>query len=272
MTDHNDPRSGQHNEAVASGPPPAVTAPATLRGALYGIYAWLAFLVCAVAALLCALLLPGLARRRRWVTRFARLPFRLAGIRINVSGIDKLPEGQCVVVANHASYLDGVILQAFLPPRFSYVIKGEMQNVPVVHLLLKRIGARFVDRNAGGASARDARGLLRAAESGESLAFFPEGTFIEQPGLGKFRAGAFAAAQRAGLPVVPVVIRGARHILPATRILPRRGPLSVDILEALPPGEPGNSKQLAEQARQRILTVLDEPDLLARPGQSRNAT
>lgn len=271
MTDNN-PHSGQHNEAVADGPPAALAAPATIAGVLYGIYAWLAFLICALGALFCALVLPGQARRRRWVTRFARLPFWFAGIRTRVSGLDHLPEDQCVVVANHASYLDGVILQAFLPPRFSYVIKGEMQNVPVVNLLLKRIGARFVDRSASGASARDARGLLRAADSGESLAFFPEGTFIKKPGLGKFRGGAFAAAQRAGLPVVPVVIRGARHILPATRILPRRGPLTVYILEALAPDTTGGSKQLAELARQRILTLLDEPDLLLRPAQSRNAT
>lgn len=246
----------------------ATRAPATVTGLLapvYGIYAWLAFLVCVVGALVSALALPGTARRRRWVTRFARLPFRLAAIRVTVHGRERLPAGQCIVVANHASYLDGILLQAFLPPRFSYVIKGEMQDVPLVNFLLRRIGARFVNRHGAGASARDARTLLRAADGGESLAFFPEGTFSERPGLAAFRGGAFAAAIRAGLPVVPVVIRGARHILPAGRLLPRRGPLEIEVLAALAPDAADGSRELAGMVRQRMLAVLGEPDLQAKP-------
>ncbi len=241
----------------------AAAGPGWLPGVLYGVYAWLAFIVCALTALLCALLLPGTGRRRRWVTHCARLPFALAGVRTTIRGLEHLPAEACVVVANHASYLDGVILQAFLPPRFSYVIKGEMQNVPLVGALLKRIGARFVDRNSAGGSARDARLLLKAADAGESLAFFPEGTFTAEAGLAPFRAGAFAAAQRAGLPVVPVVIRGARYILPAGRALPRRGPLDIDILEPLPAGSAGDSRALARLVRRRMLPVLGEPDLAA---------
>jgi 1-acyl-sn-glycerol-3-phosphate acyltransferase len=235
---------------------------------LYGIYAWLAFLVCVIGAVLSAMLLPGLARRRRWVTRFARMPFFLAGIRTTVNGAEHLPDSPCVVVANHASYLDGVILQAFLPPRFSYVIKGEVRNVPVVHFFLRRIGAHFVERFAASAGARDARTLLRAADGGESLAFFPEGTFTAEPGLAAFRAGAFAAAQRAAIPVVPVVIRGARSILPAARLLPRHGTLAIDILPPFPVDDSITSKELAELARQRILAVLAEPDLVLRRRQA----
>ncbi len=248
-------------ETDAAGP--TIAEPAVLA-TLYGIYAWSAFLVCVIGALLSAVCLPGLARRRRWVTRFARLPFRLAAIPVSIAGLERLPDEQCIVVANHASYLDGIILQAFLPPRFSYVIKGEMQNVPVVHFLLRRIGARFVDRHSAGRSARDARTLLRAADGGESLAFFPEGTFGAAPGLAAFRNGAFAAARRAGLPVVPVVIRGARDILPLGRALPRRGPLSIDILKPLAPDAVDGGRELAALARQRILDVLDEPDLAVR--------
>jgi 1-acyl-sn-glycerol-3-phosphate acyltransferase len=228
----------------------------------YGVYAWLVFIVCAFGALLCACCLPGLHRRRRWVTQFARLPFRLAFIPTRINGLPHLPVTHSVVVANHASYLDGVILQAFLPPRFSYVIKGEMRRIPVAHFLLRRIGAHFVERHSAGASARDARTLLRAAGNGESLAFFPEGTFTSASGLGAFRSGAFAAAIRAQVPVVPIVIRGARQILPAHRMLPRRATLTIDVLAALPPETFSNSKALAETARQHMLAVLDEPDLL----------
>jgi 1-acyl-sn-glycerol-3-phosphate acyltransferase len=234
-------------------------------GILFGLYAWVVFIVFAFFAVLSALLLPGLERRRRWVSACARMPFALAGIRVEVVGMTKLPATDCVVVANHASYLDGVLLKAFLPPRFSYVIKSEVRDVPVMGFLLQRIGSKFVDRFDTSASARDARHLLKAARGGESLAFFPEGTFLAEPGLGRFRPGAFAAATRAGIPVVPVVISGSRQMLPAGAVLPRFGPLRVEILDALDHDEAAyaNNRELAELARQRILAVLDEPDLAA---------
>lgn len=189
----------------------------------------------------------------------------MAGICCKLRGLERLPQGHCVVVANHSSYLDGVILQAFLPPRFSYIVKSEMRHVPVAHFLLRRIGARFVERFKAADSARDARNLLRAADEGESLAFFPEGTFIIDAGLGRFHSGAFATAIKGSSPVVPVVIGGSRAILPMATLLPRRGELSIDILDPVMPDHPAfaTHKTLADEARRRILTVLDEPDLLA---------
>lgn len=236
---------------------------------LYGLYAWLSFIVCLSGAVLFALVVPDLHRRRVWVSAAARSWFAVAGIRAVRSGLHNVPEGHCIVVANHASYMDGVILQAFLPPRFSFVIKGEMKNVPVANLLLTRIGSRFVERFVAGASARDARRLLKAAEAGESLVFFPEGTFHPEPGLHPFRPGAFAAAIKAGLPVVPLSIRGSRQILPARHLLPRYGRLRIDVLDPILPDDPcfASSRTLAQTARRRILAVLDEPDLATRdPG------
>jgi 1-acyl-sn-glycerol-3-phosphate acyltransferase len=239
-----------------------------IPGIAYGIYVLAAFAVLAAVALIFATAVPGLSRRRRWVSAAARSWFAVAGIPVVTSGFGNFPPGHCIVVANHASYLDGVILQAFLPPRFSFVIKGEMQNVPFVHFLLRRIGSKFVERFVASKSSRDARNLLKAASAGESLAVFPEGTFHPAPGLGRFRAGAFAAAIKGSLPVVPVAIRGSRRIMPSGRILPSRGRLAIDALPAIDPGDAAfdNSKSLARHSRQRLLAVLDEPDLAESDG------
>lgn len=236
-----------------------------IGGIIYGVYVWLVFILFVLTAILCALVVPGLARRRRCTSLCARLPLQLAGISTNIRGLEKIPSGDCVIVANHASYVDGVILLGYLPPRFSFVIKGEMQNFPVVRILLQRIGSKFVERFEASGSVRDARKLLRAASNGESLVVFPEGTFIEKPGLSRFRSGAFAAAIKASVPVVPVVISGSRRILPTARILPRHSNLRIDILDPIEPSDEAytSSKALAESARQRMLETLDEPDLLA---------
>ena len=237
---------------------------------LYGVYAWLAFVVLVMITIICVLLMPCLQQRRRAVSLCARLSLLVAGVKTDVRGLEKLPSASCIVVANHASYVDGVIVQGFLPTRFSYVIKGEMKNFPLLGFMLRRIGSKFVERFEASGSARDARQLLRAASAGESLAVFPEGTFVREPGLGRFRAGAFAAAIKAGVPVVPVVISGSRHILPAGKILPRHGHLRLDIQNPIEPADAAfaSSRDLANLARQRILQILDEPDLLRRSEQS----
>ncbi|NCF74275.1 MAG: hypothetical protein GWP67_12315 [Gammaproteobacteria bacterium] len=232
---------------------------------LWGLWAWLSFGLACLFSLIVAVLVPGRHRRKRLTTWAAKMVFVVAGVRVTIRGIDNLPADSCVVVANHASYIDGVLLNGYLPARFGFVIKGELRNIPVVHFLLRRSGAKFVERNETSGSSRDARQLVKAAQGGESLGFFPEGTFLLEPGVGRFRPGAFVAAIKGNMPVVPIAILGSRYLLPARRWLPRRTNLIVDILPAIAPGDDefASSRRLAEACRQRVLAVLDEPDLLA---------
>jgi 1-acyl-sn-glycerol-3-phosphate acyltransferase len=236
-----------------------------LLHSLFGLYAILVFSLCVLFSLVVAIIVPGLERRRRLAAGAARASFLLSGIRPQISGLENLPDGSCVVVANHASYVDGVLLKGFLPARFSFVIKGEMRNIPVAHFLIRRSGARFVERFKSSESARDARQIVKAARGGESLCFFPEGTFLEEPGVGRFRAGAFMAAIKGDMPIVPVAIFGTRRMMGAGHALPRPVPVRVEILPPILPDDPafGDHHTLAESARQRILAVHEEPDLLA---------
>lgn len=231
---------------------------------LWGIYAWLVFLACVVLSLIVVTVVPGRAIREAFVSGAARAAFVLSGVPVEVSGLGRLPRGHCIVVSNHASYVDGPLLKGYLPPRFSFVIKGEMRRIPIVHFLLRRSGSRFVERFTAAGSARDARQIVKAAQDGHSLAVFPEGTFVEQPGVGRFRAGAFVAATRGDLPVVPVAIAGTRRMMPTGALLPRPARLSVFVLEPIVRGDPAfaDHRRLAEEARQRVLAALDEPDLL----------
>lgn len=235
-----------------------------------GIVALAAFALLFVFATLLALLVPRLDWRRRLTHRLAGLALPVLGVRLAVDGLERLPEGSCVVVANHASYLDGVVMKAALPPRFSFVIKREAASMPVAGFLLKRIGSEFVDRHDEGGRRRDAMRVLRRAEAGHALVFFPEGTFDEVPGLKRFHVGAFAAAVRGAMPVVPVVIHGARRALPNRAMIVRPGRVRVEILEPIPASDsPRTADELRLAARRSILARLDEPDLA--PQQTRAA-
>ena len=231
----------------------------------YGVYAAVAFLVCGLLAFALVLLPLGITARRHLAHLAAQAFFRLAGMPVRLLDAGHLPAGPCVVVANHASYLDGVVLKAALPARFSFVIKKEVSHVPLAGFVLRRIGSEFVDRFNRHAGGMDTRRLIKAADAGQALAFFPEGTFLAQPGLGKFHTGAFAIAARAELPIVPIAIRGTRRILPSGRFLPRPGRIHIQVLPPLGPMtglEPTAAiAQTRDQSRARILAALDEPDL-----------
>jgi len=233
---------------------------------VYGLYAVLLFLAVSLTALLGVMLLPSLRLRRATARIAARTFFLLAGMPVRLEGRENLPAGQCIVVANHASYLDGVVMTAALPARFGFVVKREMNEVPLAGTLLRRIGTEFVDRFNRHRGGTDARRVLRTAASGHSLVFFPEGTFTPEVGLGKFHSGAFAIAARAACPVVPAVIRGTRRNMPATRVFPRPGLIEVRFgppIVATPVGDEDLTLKLRDASRAAILSELGEPDLAA---------
>lgn len=237
---------------------------------LYGLYAVLVFLAFGLSAFV-AVLLPFGIRARRQIAHFAaRAFFAVAGLRIRLIDEHLLPAGPCVVVANHASYLDGIVLKAALPARFSFVIKKEFSRVPLAGLLLRRIGSEFVDRFNRHAGGLDARRLLKAADAGQALAFFPEGTFLPEPGLGKFHSGAFTIAARVDLPVVPLALRGTRHILPSGRFLPRPGRIDIHVLPSIGPMRDMKASDavihMRDVAHARILAELGEPDRSSNDG------
>jgi len=237
--------------------------PAPLRIA-YGVYAIVAFLLLALCTLLATLLLPGVQRRRAAARTGARAFLWVAGMRLTVKYPERLPAGQCVVVSNHASYIDGIVFTAALPPRFGFVIKREMNNVPLAGLLLRRLGSEFVERFNRNRGAADARRVLRNAVSGNSLVFFPEGTFPQEPGLLKFHTGAFLTAARAGCPVVPATIKGTRVALSPKGALPQPGRIVVEILPPVTAAADSSevaASELRDRAREAILSELGEPDM-----------
>ena len=242
----------------------AESLPALLLRVLYGSHVWLVFIVVALATLLLLLIVPGMDRRRHVAGVASRLILRLAFVRLVVRGIENLPAGQCVVAANHASYIDAIVVKAVLPENYAYVVKREMATVPLAGLLLRRLGTEFVERFNRHKGSLDARRVLRTATSGQSLLFFPEGTFTGQPGLLKFHSGAFKSAALARCPVLPCVIRGTRKILPSPRFFPQPGVIEVELLPTIGPLTEGDSESAArtlrELTRAAILEHLDEPD------------
>jgi 1-acyl-sn-glycerol-3-phosphate acyltransferase len=216
----------------------------------YIVYCTVSFTALGLAVLGINLFLPSLRQRRVVAGAVSRAFLWIAGIPFRVEGLDRLPQSPCVVVANHASYIDAIAIAAALPPDFAFVIKKEMVRVPLASLLLRRLGSQFVERFDRHKGASDARRVLKLAATGKSLMFFPEGTFGETRQIGKFMGGAFATALRSHMPVVAVAIHGTREVFPPGGGLSiYRMPIRVEILAVLPAeGARARSRELIAHA------------------------
>jgi len=236
---------------------------------VYGSYAWIALLAISIPMSLVLAVTPKLHWRRRIARRAARLFFGAIGSPVRVGGAAADAHYPCVVVANHASYLDGIILTAALPAGFTYLVKQEMSAVPIAGFILRRLGTAFVNREDVRHRNRTARSLVGLAVRGDALGFFAEGTFDERPGLKPFQLGAFSAATRARLPIVPIVIRGSRDKLPAKRFFPAPGPLRIWICKPIDSTRHESARHLMQETRRAMLEHLDEPDLAHAPAHER---
>jgi acyl carrier protein len=247
------------------------------KATLYASWCWL--LYCLLAPLVGILVFTLPKEKLRWSVMHRAVKFLadLTGTKIILHGLDNLLDKSkpCILVANHASYLDSYVLVAVINHPFSFIAKAELQSKAVINILLKRIGTLFVERFNQQKGLEDTK-ILYKKGVGRSLLFFPEGTFMRMPGLLPFRMGAFETAARIGIPVVPIAIRGTRSILRADSWFPRHGTITVTIgnpiySENAPSGQEQDTwsaaLHLRDMTRQWILLHCGEPDLgHERPG------
>jgi 1-acyl-sn-glycerol-3-phosphate acyltransferase len=157
------------------------------------------------------------SRSLRWMTvrLAARSLLPIIGIRVRIEGREQLPDRNqaCLCIANHASYLDALLLIRALPDPVCFVAKAELRERLASRLFLQRIGAVFVERFDAQQGSNDMQRLVALARGGTRLLFFPEGTFTRAPGLRPFRMGAFITAVASGTPVFPIALRGSRALL-----------------------------------------------------------
>jgi 1-acyl-sn-glycerol-3-phosphate acyltransferase len=229
---------------------------------LYGCYAALAFALVAIPVCALVIVMPTLPLRRAVGRAGTRLSMWAIGQPLRIQGLEQLPKSPCVCVANHASYLDGLVLTAALPARFTFLVQSRAAHWPLVGRTLARMGVVFVNRGSAREAAQTTRDLLRRLQHGNSLTIFAEGTFERPAGLMAFHSGAFVLASKAQVPVVPAVIRGTRQLFGDGQRLPGWSRVSIEFLPALPPQGAGRdaANTLRDAARAAILARCGEPD------------
>lgn len=230
----------------------------------YAGYCWLCLGLGGTMAWLGLQVLPGGRDCWRLAHRLAQLLIRVTGITLRVEGLANLPDsGGYLLVSNHMSYLDAIILTGVLPDRVQFVGKAELGHNILLRRPLAKLGVHLVERFDAAQGVADTARIGESLGRGERPFFFAEGTLQRMPGLLPFQMGAFVLASEQMVPVVPVAISGTRNILRSGSWLPRRGQVRVAILASQLPeggGWPG-AIGLRNRVRQAILDQLGEPDL-----------
>jgi len=243
----------------------------------FAAYGWSVFGILSPIVWFAVTWLPRFSQRwsvMRWATRtLARAtatPVSVTGLE-NLSTHDSADVGSAyVLVSNHSSYLDSYALVATLPVSFRFIAKKELAEKYYIRRPLENIHTEFIERFDISKSVRGSQHLAEVLQAGNPLMFFAEGTFTRTPGLMPFHLGAFKVAAQAGVPVIPVAIRGARSILRAGSWFPRHGSIQIVIGEAIHPQdieqEAGKDEwktiiTLRNRCRAFILRHIGEPDL-----------
>jgi 1-acyl-sn-glycerol-3-phosphate acyltransferase len=194
---------------------------------LYQPYKWLVF---APVAVMTTLVLAGFTLILRPILG-ARVVSRLTGVswarlvswctpmKVRVEGRDHVdPQQSYVLVCNHQSHYDVLVLYGWLGVDFKWVMKRELRRIPGLGPACASLGHIFIDRSDHQAAIRSLEEAKLRIVDGTSVMFFPEGTRSSDGRLLRFKRGAFRMALDLGLPILPLTINGTRGVLPARSI------------------------------------------------------
>ena len=196
-------------------------------------------------------------RTMQWVADYPiRLALRLCGVKIDRSGEENLLDTPALYVGNHQGLADIFIAISWLGPLKSILAKKEASKIPVVRLWMKTFDCIFIDRSNPREGLKAINRAAELLESGRSVVIFPEGTRSRGPEMGEFKSGAFKAAIKAGVPVVPFAIDDSYSRYDADhRVHP--GTVKLKILPAVEV-QGKKTQEIADEVKDIIQAQLNE--------------
>lgn len=195
----------------------------------------------------------------------------LTGMRVTLRSEATLEPGRpYVFMANHVSSADIWALYAVLPVRVRMIAKKQLGAIPFFGWALRAGRFVFIDRQDPHAARRSIDEAARRIRGGVSVLIFPEGTRSRDGRLGSFKKGGFHLAVNAGVPIVPVAVRGTFALLPPKTLWIRPGPVEVVLAPPVPTQGLADTERshLVERVQAMVaarLAVSEERPVAARP-------
>jgi 1-acyl-sn-glycerol-3-phosphate acyltransferase len=195
-------------------------------------------------------------RARRYLIHWARINLKLSRLPITVAGLERLDLSRpYVFMPNHASFLDVLLVFAFIPHHFRSIVKEEFFSIPLLGLTVKSSGQIPLDRQSPRKGLHSIKQAAELLQRGVSIVVFPEGTRSRDGRIHEFKTTLFVLPIRTRTPVVPVLIEGTFQALPRGSILLKPHPIKVTFLDPVS-AECFSDKDrglYAEKVRQRLI-------------------
>lgn len=186
---------------------------------------------------------------------WARLNLLMSGVRIRTINRRLIDTRQpYILMSNHQSHYDVWALIGYMPLQLRWVIKKELRRIPVFGLGCERMGQIFIDRSNPERAYKSLEAAGQKIRNGASVVFFPEGTRSPDGKLLPFKKGGFKIAFAAGVPILPVTVRGSRAVLPKGTARVRPGTIELVIHEPVPLD--GYSEENREELMDRIKATI----------------
>ncbi|HKP59531.1 MAG TPA: lysophospholipid acyltransferase family protein [Polyangiales bacterium] len=221
---------------------------------------WTAFMVSYAVSTGLLLRDPDFFKRQQ--RHWARGLLSFWGVELEIFGAEYMsPATSYVIMANHASYADIVALFMALPIIPGFMAKRELLRVPFLAAALRAGGHVIVDRGQHDKAMKVIDTAARQVREGKTVLIFPEGTRGNSETLGDFKSGGFRLARSAGVPIIPVGLRGTGKVGPRHSLLFWPGKIEVHIGEPLLPSEIQSLDHgaLMQRVRGRIVTLSGTP-------------
>ena len=142
------------------------------------------------------------------VYHWARTMVKSTGGKVEVVGLENIPEQNVLYVSNHQGYGDIPVILGYLPKGKGVVAKIEMSKAPIMSKWMSRMGCLFLDRSSMRQSMQTILDGIEMLKNGKTLVIFPEGTRSKGNEIGEFKKGSLQLAVKSGVPVVPVTMDG----------------------------------------------------------------
>jgi 1-acyl-sn-glycerol-3-phosphate acyltransferase len=158
---------------------------------------------------------------------------RAAGVRVRVEGLDRIPSGVCLFVANHTSAADAPAVVGAIPRRISIILKESLFKWPIVGQAFRSAHFIPVNRKSHESAVAGVENATEALRSGQSFLIYPEGTRSPDGRLQNFKKGAVVMAINAGVPIVPMACSGAHRVMEKRSLVMRPGEILVEFLQPI---------------------------------------
>lgn len=202
-------------------------------------------------------------RRQAAIARaWSQVLLFVSGVKVRVEGVEKIsPDGSYVFASNHASYMDTPTVLANIPVQFRFMAKKGLFSIPFMGWHLARAGHIPVFRDNPRAAVKTLGLAAEAIQKNRiSLIVFPEGGRTRTGELKDFKDGAAYIAIRAGVPIVPMALKGSREVLPFGSGTPRSGVIEMRVGDPIPTAglKLHDRAKLTQQVRERVVGLIQE--------------